>query len=177
MGLILLRHTRPDAAAGLCYGRSDLGLAPCFDDHARAIARELPALARIISSPLRRCLDLAGHIAQARGLGVQTDPRLAEMDFGIWEGRPWAEIPRADLEAWAQDLLHARPHGGETVAELRTRALAALRAHAAPDTLIVTHHGIIKCARFLTEGARAWRSELPFGGWLRFDPKVFSDAP
>jgi len=39
--------------------------------------------------------------------------------------------------------------------------------------LVVTHHGIIKCARHPTEGDSAWQSNLSFGGWLRFAPKVF----
>ncbi|MBR3371581.1 MAG: alpha-ribazole phosphatase [Rhodobacteraceae bacterium] len=176
MGMILLRHTKPDVAPGICYGRSDLALAPCFEETAQTVSRTLPDVARIVSSPLARCLQLARHVAQARALPLTIDPRLSEMDFGTWEGQPWDDIPRAQLDAWASDILHARPHGGETVAALRNRALAALRDHAAPATLVVTHHGVIKCARSLIMGNDAWQSSLAFGQWITIAPQVFTDA-
>lgn len=176
MDVTLLRHTQPDVAPGICYGRSDLGLAPCFADTARSIASSLPEVSRIVSSPLTRCLQLAQHVADARALPLSIDPRLTEMDFGTWEGQPWDAIPRDQLDAWARDILHARPHGGESVASLRTRTLAALRDHAAPATLVVTHHGVIKCARSLTMGDEAWQSSLPFGQWITVSTQVIADA-
>lgn len=176
MGVTLLRHTKPAGAQGLCYGRTDLALGPCFDAHAAKIIQDLPAINCIVTSPLSRCALLAERIAVARDLPLTIDPRLTEMDFGAWEGVPWSDIPRAELDAWAADLLHANPHKGESVAELRTRSLPALREHAAPDTLIVTHHGVIKCARWLVMGDDAWQSEVKFGAWLNFNPKVFQDA-
>lgn len=109
--MMLLRHTQPDVAAGICYGRSDLDLAPCFADTARGIIDTLPDVSRIVSSPLTRCLRLAQFVAQARALPLHIDPRLSEMDFGTWEGQPWDAIPRDQLDAWARDILHARPHG------------------------------------------------------------------
>jgi alpha-ribazole phosphatase len=177
MGVILLRHTKPAGAQGLCYGRSDLAVGPCFAAHAAKIAQALPQATRIVTSPLARCAQLAQYIATARALPLTIDPRLTEMDFGAWEGMPWSDISRAELDAWAADLLHARPHGGESVAELRDRALPALRDHAAPDTLVVTHHGVIKCARWLVMGEGAWQSDLKFGAWQRFDPQVFHNVP
>ena len=176
MDMILLRHTKPAGAQGLCYGRTDLALGPCFAAHAGRIVQDLPDVARIVTSPLSRCAALARVIGQARGLAVDTDPRLTEMDFGAWEGVPWADIPRHELDAWAADLLHARPHGGESVADLRARVLPALRDHAQAGTLVVTHHGVIKCARWVVMGDDAWQSELKFGAFLPFAPQVFSDA-
>lgn len=176
MGVILLRHTKPDAPEGLCYGALDLAPADGFIAQAAALASELPQVTRVVTSPLQRCALLAEAIATVRDLPLAMDPRLREMDFGAWEGQLWADLPRAELDAWAADLLHARPHGGESVAELRARSLAGLREHAAADVLIVTHHGIIKCARHLTDGDSAWQSTLAFGGWLRFAPEVFHDA-
>ena len=176
MGVTLLRHTKPAGAQGLCYGRTDLPVGPCFAAHAARIAQDLPDVGRIVTSPLSRCALLAALIGQARGVAVDTDPRLTEMDFGTWESRPWSDIPRAELDQWAEDLLHARPHGGESVAQLRDRALAALRDHAAPGTLVVTHHGVIKSARWRVMGDDAWQSELKFGAFLTFAPEVFHHA-
>lgn len=168
MALILIRHTRPEGAEGLCYGRTDLALAEGFEAEAARLAAELPAAVRLVTSPLSRCARLAAWLGAARGLAVETDPRLAEMDFGAWEGRAWAAIPRGELDAWAADLTGARPHGGETVAELAARARAALAEAAAGPVpaLVVTHAGIIKAALADRRGPQGWQAQVAFGGWL-----------
>lgn len=48
----------------------------------------MPELRRVVSSPLSRCRKLAQYIATAAELPLHFDERLAEMDFGAWEGRP-----------------------------------------------------------------------------------------
>ncbi|MEM9050041.1 MAG: alpha-ribazole phosphatase [Pseudomonadota bacterium] len=171
MALILLRHTRPAIAAGICYGRSDLDLAPGFKADADRLALSLPPVSRIVTSPLRRCARLAEHIGAARGLPVDPEPRLSEMDFGAWEGVAWDAIPRAELDAWAADFLHARPHGGETVAMLLARVAAALSAlaDAGGDTLIVAHAGVIKAALVAHGDKDGWEARPAFGEIRRID--------
>lgn len=179
MALILLRHTRPLQAAGLCYGRTDLDLSDDFGVEAMRLAQELPTgFVRVVTSPLSRCARLAQVIAAQRDLPLTTDPRLTEIDFGAWEGVAWDAVPRAGLDAWAADMLHARPHGGETVAMLRDRAFGAFAHWAGQggDSLLVTHHGVIKSARWLTDGDAAWQSTLDFGGWITLDRKVVPNA-
>lgn len=167
MALILLRHTRPEGADGLCYGRSDLPLAADFNAEAARLARDLPPFARILSSPLSRCLLLAQALATARARPLSIDPRLAEMDFGRWEGQRWDTIARVELDAWAADLTSARPHGGETVAELAVRVRAALTAALSGPvpTLVVCHAGVIKAALAAGQGAAAWHSQHDYGSW------------
>jgi len=168
MALILLRHTRPEAAEGLCYGRSDLPLAADFATESARLARELPPFTRILSSPLSRCLRLAQALAIARGCALSVDPRLTEIDFGRWEGQRWDAIARPELDAWAADLTGARPHGGETVAELAARVAAALTdAHSGSvPALIVCHAGVIKAALAARQGEAAWQAQHDFGSWL-----------
>lgn len=165
--MILLRHTRPDVAEGICYGRTDLGLAPGFAAEAARLVADLPAVAAVVTSPLARCRRLAERIAAARGLALAVDARLVEMDFGRWEGQAWSDIPRHELDAWAADLMHACPHGGETVADLAARTAAALDdlARGPRPVLAVTHAGVIKAARARRMGPAAWESTLPFGAW------------
>lgn len=171
MALILLRHTRPQGAAGLCYGVSDLPPGPDLPAEARRLAAQLPPVRRIVTSPLSRCARLAAALGAARGgLPVTEDARLRELDFGAWEGRAWDEIPRSELDAWAADLLHARPHGGETVAEMAARAAAALEEHGAPGTLVVTHMGVIRAALHRAGSEDAWQARLEFGGWVELAP-------
>ena len=165
--MILLRHTRPAVAEGVCYGRTDLDLAPCFAAQAARLTAELPAVAAVVTSPLSRCRRLAEAIATARDLPLTTEARLIEIDFGRWEGLAWDAIPRAEIDAWAADLLHARPHGGETVAELTARSRAALvdLARGPRPVLAVTHAGVIKAARAARHGPDAWHAPLSFGMW------------
>lgn len=171
MALILLRHTRPEGASGVCYGRTDLPLAEGFAQETAAIAAGLPAVARIVSSPLSRCLRLAQAIGTARDLPVQVLPDLIEMDFGRWENHPWDRIPRAEIDAWSEDFLDARPHGGESVRQLAARARRALdmAATGPRPALVVTHAGIIKAARVATGEGDGWRAETAFGTWVTVD--------
>ncbi|MGY6635178.1 MAG: alpha-ribazole phosphatase family protein [Alkalilacustris sp.] len=170
--MILLRHTRPAVADGVCYGRTDLDLGPCFAAEAERLVADLPAVVDVVSSPLQRCRRLAEAIAGARGLPLRLDARLIEMDFGRWEGVAWSDIPRSELDAWAADLLHARPHGGETVAELAARAMAVLKAleQGPRPVLAVTHAGILKAVRATLDGADAWHRPFAFGSWERIAP-------
>lgn len=166
--MILLRHTSPEVAAGVCYGRTDLGLAPGFAAAAAAALAGLPPVARVVSSPLSRCLRLAELIAAARGLALETDARLAEMDFGDWEGRKWSDLPRVGLDQWAADFHGARPHRGESVAMLAARVAAALEAAAPrdPPDLWVTHAGVARAACALRGRDPGWDTRLDFGAWL-----------
>ncbi|WP_209425876.1 histidine phosphatase family protein [Pararhodobacter sp. SW119] len=174
MALILLRHTRPEGSEGLCYGRSELALGEDFEDQVNRIARDLPAFRRVLSSPLTRCLRLARVLASTRAVPLTVDERLIEMDFGKWERRPWSTLPRDELDAWAGDLLNARPHGGETVAELSARTCAALTdaGQGAVPALLVTHAGVIKAAIARYEGSVGWDAKIAFGSWRVFDAKV-----
>lgn len=171
MALILLRHTRPLGADGLCYGRTDLALDDSFDGETARLAGELPDIVRIVTSPLSRCHLLAQALADVRGLPVEVLPGLIEMDFGTWEGRRWDDVPRDQLDAWSADFHHARPHGGESVTQLLARARAALDAVMAgpAPVLVVAHAGIIKAALAATGAADGWRAEIGFGQWLRVE--------
>lgn len=171
MALILLRHTRPLGAEGLCYGRTDLALDDSFGAESTRLSRELPEIARIVTSPLSRCHRLAQVLAEVRGLPVQVLPDLIEMDFGAWEGLRWDDVPRAELDQWSADFHHARPHGGESVAQLLARARAAMDAATTgtAPVLAVTHAGIIKAALAATGAGAGWKAEIPFGGWVSLE--------
>lgn len=157
MELVLIRHPRPAAADGLCYGSSDLaadsaGLAQC----AAAVRAGLDALpgaphTRWFSSPLQRCTQLAALLT----LEFTRDARLAEMDFGAWEGKPWTAIPRAEVDSWADDLLHYQPGGGESVAAAARRVqsfLDSLRTLSASRVVIICHAGTIRLISALAGG-------------------------
>ena len=68
--------------------------------------------------------------------------------------------------------MHARPHGGESVAMLLARTRRALaRCRAVPGhTLAVTHAGPIRAALLATGGdADAWQRAIGFGETIALD--------
>jgi alpha-ribazole phosphatase len=169
MALTLVRHTRP-LLDGLCYGSSEIALAPTFPAEAETVAARLGRADRIVTSPLGRCRRLAEHLGAALGAPVAVEDDWREIDFGAWEGRPWSAIPRPELDAWAADFLDARPHGGESVAMLLARTRRAIAACGAGRTLAVTHAGPIRAALFATgAGPAAWDRAVGFGEAVTLD--------
>jgi alpha-ribazole phosphatase len=139
MILHLIRHPKPVIAEGVCYGRLDIAAenAPGIADHLRGT---LPPGLPLWSSPLRRCQALAEALHPRPLL----DERLAEMDFGAWEGRPWDTIPSAELDAWAADIGAYAPPGGESPFAVQERALDFVDGLDVPEAIIVTHAGVIR---------------------------------
>ncbi|WGW03072.1 histidine phosphatase family protein [Tropicibacter oceani] len=166
MAVTLLRHTTPDVTKGTCYGMTDLALADSFAAEAAQVMASLPEVQVIQSSPLLRCLRLAQHIAARASLEVQVVSDWREMDFGTWEGRAWADLPRQALDDWAADFHGYDGHGGESVAQLFARVQGAL-ARAPRDALIVTHMGCIKAALAAQGDPKGWDAQLPFGALVR----------
>jgi len=122
MRLLLVRHPQPLVAPGICYGSTDLAVAP--DQLARvltALSASLPKDVPLFSSPLRRCAELAASLECA---SRTFDARLVEMNFGLWEMRRWDDIPRPEIDAWAGDVAAYRPGGGESVLQMAERVAA-----------------------------------------------------
>lgn len=144
MRLILVRHPQPLVASGLCYGSTDLAVAPEEMTNAvTALSASLPTGLPLFSSPLRRCAQLARRLP---GISLDFDARLAEIDFGAWEMRAWDAIARDEIDAWAADLVHYHPGGGESVLQMATRIAAfyaelRLRHRAA---IVVCHAGTMR---------------------------------
>lgn len=158
MQLFLIRHPRPEVAPGVCYGRLDLPLAAGeLANSVRRLQQILPPDLPVFSSPLQRCRALAAALAPA----PQLLAALQEIDFGTWEGQEWSAIARQEIDAWAADLLHYRPPGGESVAELAARVSACLDALAQQGIercVVVSHAGPIRAAlgQALALPASAW---------------------
>ncbi|MDR1450595.1 MAG: histidine phosphatase family protein [Propionibacteriaceae bacterium] len=166
MKVFLVRHLEPAGAAGLCYGRLDLPTTPAvLQRGAAAVKARVGEVGLCLSSPLRRCADLA---AVAFG-DCELDARLAELDFGDWEGRRWDDIDRAEFDVWAADCVHRAPPGGESWTALRERAeafLADLRERPPERAAVVAHAGVIRACLSLVMGIPlppTWRIGLPYG--------------
>ncbi|MGA9026604.1 MAG: alpha-ribazole phosphatase [Steroidobacteraceae bacterium] len=142
MDVYLIRHTRPDIADGVCYGRLDLALPAGFEAEARALQSRLPPPGRVFSSESQRCRRLAEYLAAAAGSPVTLDDRLRELDFGRWEGQHWSDIPRAQTDAWTNDMWNLAAPDGESYSALHSRVADAWESLlvASEDTVAVVGH-------------------------------------
>ena len=137
MDLVLIRHPKTVVPNGVCYGSTDVEPDPqrLASDAAR-IAPMLPADARIICSPQKRAAQLAARFGAA-----QTDARLVEMDFGAWEMRRWDELPRAEIDAWADDMLGYHPPEGEALGSVAARVIEWWEQQPKDRTIVAVAHG------------------------------------
>jgi broad specificity phosphatase PhoE len=170
--LHVVRHGRTSVnARGLLLGRDDPPLDETGREQAKAIARAIPRVDRVVASPLRR----AQETAAAFGCAVETDERWIELDYGEWDGRPLLDVPVETWAAWRADVSF-RPPGGETLLELGDRVRVACNdlAAAATDTsiVVVSHVSPIKAAVAWALGQGdelSWRLFVAPGSISRID--------
>jgi probable phosphoglycerate mutase len=168
MTLYVVRHGRTEANAnGLLLGRADLSLDAVGRRQAEQIAEAVGPVARVVTSPLARCVETARAITAE----PETDDRLVELDYGELDLRPLKEVP-AELWARWRSEPDFRPPGGETLVELSERVSRALgeaaafveRAQASgdgTDVVLVTHVSPVKAALAWALGVGieiSWRS-------------------
>jgi probable phosphomutase (TIGR03848 family) len=109
-------------------------------------------LAAVVTSPLDRCLETAQAIlgAQSGEPVWQVDERLIECGYGDWTGKSIKDLAKDPLWKIVQSQPSAvRFPGGEGLAEMATRSVAAVRewdARLGEDAVWVacTHGDIIK---------------------------------
>ncbi|WP_174526929.1 histidine phosphatase family protein, partial [Micromonospora maritima] len=113
---------------------------------AARVAELAPSVAAVVSSPLSRCVATAEAVADRVGdPPVRTDDDLIECDFGIWEGRTFAEVRQGwpgELDAWLASTRVAPPQGESftAVAERTGRAVDRLRSAYPGETVVVVSH-------------------------------------
>lgn len=107
-------------------------------------------IARLVSSPVQRCLLTLQPLAAARNLTVEVEDALAEVDYGDWTGRPLADLGGEPLWRVVQSQPSAAIFpGGEGLAEVAARAVAAVRRLIRTTTghgalLVCSHGDVIK---------------------------------
>jgi len=143
--VILIRHGRTAAnAAGVLVGRAaGVGLDDVGRAQAERTADRLAAvrLVGVVSSPLERCRETSRMVLerQSGSPSFSVEHGLTECDYGQWQGRKLQELAREKL--WAH--VQANPAsvvfpGGESMAAMQARAVAAVRRH---DAAITADHG------------------------------------
>ncbi|MEO8542294.1 MAG: histidine phosphatase family protein [Betaproteobacteria bacterium] len=137
-------------------GRTDVPLSEA--GRSALAARRLPApwssVPHIVTSPLLRCRQSATALGLAP---AEVEHRLAEMDWGAWEGRRLADLrvelgaAMAENEARGFDF---QPPRGESPRMVLARVRPWLAQIAAEDsaTLALTHRGVIRVIFALATG-------------------------
>jgi broad specificity phosphatase PhoE len=178
--LVVVRHGATSwSEEGRHTGRTDVPLNARGTAQARRLAAVLSAqhFALVLTSPLSRAVEtcaLAGF-----GDRAESDPDLAEWDYGEDEGRTTAEI-RAERPGWT--LWNDGVHGGESAGEVGRRADRVIERarRAGGDTLCFAHGhiGRVLAARWVGLPAVGGRvlafdaGSLGVLGWERETPVI-----
>lgn len=183
--LILVRHTQPALAAGICYGRLDLDLAPTWPQEFEQCLALIPTVSCILSSPSSRCQRLARALGRRDGVDVHMDERLLELNFGTWEGRAWDDVPRDAIDEWVADAVDYAPGEGESlrmlwlrVLEFREQVLGRVSGNAA---VVVSHHGPLRALAAQSAGqpmGTMMTYQIAWGGVLDLgEPRFATSEP
>jgi alpha-ribazole phosphatase len=153
--IYLLRHGATRAnEEGLYIGRTDL---PLSDDGRAELMKKYdtyiyPEVSRVYSSPLSRAVQTAEILfpnVPPESILIADD--LREMDFGVFEGLPAAELAELDsFKKWLRGGIDAAPPEGETGRDVLARCYLAIDAiitdmmeSGFTDAGVVTHGGIL----------------------------------
>lgn len=151
--IILVRHGQTEwNRVERFRGRADVPLNETGLAQAQATGRRIAAEwqpSAIYTSPLSRSVKTAEAIAEHHDLAVQQHPGLADIDYGEWQGlspqearRHWPE----EIDTWYQRPHKARIPGGETLEDLRARAMETVNELAARhpgETIVLVGHTVI----------------------------------
>lgn len=151
--IILVRHGQTEwNRVERFRGRADVllnqtGLAQAELTGRRIAAEWQPSA--IYAGPLSRTLRTAEAIGRCCHLPVEVEQRLVDIDYGEWQGLTPDEVrgrwPEA-LSAWYETPHIARIPNGETLDQLRTRAMSAVNdlvARHLDQTIVLVSHTVV----------------------------------
>ena len=149
--LLLLRHGETDSnVEGVPQGRREVPLNDRGRRQAAAVVEMLRGYQPVAaySSPSGRARETVAPAAEALGLEVAIDERLAELDQGELDGLTPQEMRERHpefLQQWrGEGLAEVRMPGGESMADAQRRMVAATEsiaeAHADQTVVVVSHN-------------------------------------
>jgi broad specificity phosphatase PhoE len=118
------------------------------------------------SSPLSRARETMDILRVGLGLpqkGYATDPRLAELSFGSWEGLTYKEVRERDRSVLAKrdrDKWNFQPPGGESYSQLLVR-VREWHDGLSGDAVVTAHGGVAR-AFLVLYGVKS-PAEAPLG--------------
>jgi len=186
--IILVRHGQtawnvgaPPAEGERFRGRVDLPLNERGRAQALALAERLAdeSIAAIYASPLQRAIETAEPTARRLGLTVQPLEGIIDINYGDWQEDSHSEVARLYptlYRQWLQEPHLVRPPGGESLEEVRNRAMAALYqvtgCHQDQTILVAAHQVVNKvlvCTMLGLDNSHFWRIRQDNGCLNIFD--------
>jgi len=148
--IILVRHGQTEwNRVERFRGRADIALNEDGMAQAEATGKRIAAKwkpSAVFSSPLSRSIKTAEIIAGQFDLPVQSYDGLIDIDYGQWQGLTPDEASKrwpAEMDAWYSAPQTVHIPGGESLFDLRTRAMKALNdiisRHNKQSVVIVAH--------------------------------------
>ncbi len=148
MDLLLIRHGLP-----LRVERDDgLPADPPLSAEGRAQAERVAlwlaheSIDHIVSSPLLRARETAAPLAEALGLPVEIEPRVAEYDRDSALYVPLEELRRTDYPAWKAFMQTGYPEGVEIerfIVDVQSALDACISRHRGRRVAVFCHGGVI----------------------------------
>ncbi|MFC8921849.1 histidine phosphatase family protein [Cellulosimicrobium sp. NPDC057127] len=134
--VLLVRHGRTTAnAGGILAGRArGVRLDAVGRDQAVRAAERVAGvpLARVVTSPLERCRQTARALVERQGEAPEqvVERGITECDYGQWQGRALKDLAGEPLWKVVQTQPSAAAFpGGESLAAMQSRSVAAIRRH------------------------------------------------
>lgn len=186
MILYIWRHPKPMNTEGFCIGQTDVKVDKRkLKRLANKIERfvRLHRLPKVIwVSPLQRSLKV-GEILAQRGFRCQVSPELSEINFGFWDGCPWEQIEKEEIDNWCNNFANFAPNNGESLQQLFDRVKAWLNTRKSEETgkieiipvLVIGHAGWINAAKIIASSqnipkiAAEWPRSVNYLQYSRLD--------
>ncbi len=175
--ILFIRHAESaEWARQICHGTLDVPLSETGVEQARKLADHLEGtrLDAVYASPRSRALATAAAVAAKQDLEPVVREALAEIDFGVFEGRTFDEIAASHpmvYATWMREPASVRFPDGESFGDLQVRVTSEIewirRRHLEGSVAVVTHGGVIRAA--LAEilglnGEAIFRMDQSWGG-------------
>jgi broad specificity phosphatase PhoE len=128
---------------------------------------------QIIASPQKRAMQTARYILDAMAKTLEdVEPRVRELGFGIWEGKPFWELKASPVyPAHPEERYFWRPVGGESYEDGVAR-VNEWRATLTRPTLVISHGAVGRCLMGAVTGlapADIVNLKTPQGAYCRLE--------
>ena len=147
--LYLIRHGEVQSNRDNKYiGSTDLPLNQNGLRQADRLAQYLAGcgISSVYTSSLLRAVQTAESFASSLNLPIYTVDEFRELNYGEWEGIAEAKVPILypnEFNSWRADPVNVKVPGGESIADLRDRAIPAFHrtsdSHPEESVAIVGH--------------------------------------
>lgn len=141
MQLLIIRHALP------LRSEPGQGSDPDLSEEGIEQAKRLPEalarfpISRLISSPQKRAIQTAEPVADALGLSIDIDDRLAEYDRDLSHYTPVEEISEEDMRRLANGELPSGVDQSEFIARVRAGVDDIVSSANREDTVALFSHG------------------------------------